>query len=137
MVIQTYRKENKKDAKMITGDIQAIQTTLENLWDLTKQSTITRIFEVHQSELKISRTVLCERLGLDEQMYQPSTRENRPEHLNDEIDYRKQVTDNPKLQEILKTAAFTGHFQSILNVAQGMEASSSLGASQLGNTVMP
>ena len=52
--------------------------------------------------------------------------------MNDEIDYRKQVTDKPKLQEILKTAA--GHFQSILNVAQGMEAFSSLGASHLGNT---
>ena len=80
-LFRLIEKETKNDAEMITGDIQAIQTTLENLWDLTKQSTITRIFEVHQSELKISRTVLCERLGIDEQMYQPSTRENRPEHL--------------------------------------------------------
>ena len=74
---------------MITDFIQAIQTTLENLWDLTRNSTNTRIFEVHQPELKVSRTVLCERLEIDEQMYQPSTRENRSEHLNDEIDYNR------------------------------------------------
>ena len=35
-------KETKKDAEMKTSDNQAIQTTLENLWELTNNSTITR-----------------------------------------------------------------------------------------------
>ena len=129
--IGEYKIRNDADAKSL--EIIPIQITLESLWDATKDATIYHIFEVHQFEMKITRKNLCDRLSIGERMYRPPNKEQRTEHLNDDIDYRKQIIHNPQIWEALETAANTGQFRKILCAAQGMEAPSKLGASHLGS----
>ena len=126
-----YKTRHDADAESL--EIRPIQITLENLWDAKKDSTIYHIFEVHQFEMKITRKDLCDRLSIGERMYRPPNKEQRTEHLNDDIDYRKQIIDNHQIWEALETAANKGQFQNILCAAQGMEAISNLGASHLGS----
>ena len=67
-------------------------------------------------------------------MFCPLNNEQRTAHLNDNIEYPKQVIDNPQLWEAPETAANTGQFQNILCAAHGLEALSNLSASQLGSS---
>ena len=131
------RKDTKMDAENKISETDSIRTTLENLWDVTQDNTIYRIFEVHQQEMRISRKNLCERLGIDERQYRPIERTERTqitEHINDK-EYERQLNENPELQNLIRNAVKTGNFMPILQYAgQGMEDSLNLGASHLGRT---
>ena len=61
---------------------------------------------------------LCDLFSFGERMFCPPNRKQRTEHLNDDIEYPKQVMDNPQLWEALETASNTGQFQKILWAAQ-------------------
>ena len=61
--------------------------------------------------MKTTKKGLCDQLSIEERMYRPPNRKQRTEHLNDDIEYPKQVMDNPQLWEALETAANTGHFR--------------------------
>lgn len=129
-------QETRKDAETKANEIEPIQTTLNNLWIETKDSTIYRIFEVHQFEMRITRRELCQRLAIDERMFTPPQRNTQRNYQvgyqKDDTDYRKQLLEDPALQETIRKAAATDNLQEILLVAQGMEASSNLGAPHLG-----
>ena len=129
-------QETRKDAETKANEIEPIQTTLNNLWIETKDSTIYRIFEVHQFEMRITRRELCQRLAIDERMFTPpqgnTQRNYQVGYQKDDTDYRKQLLEDPALQETIRKAAATDNLQEILLVAQGMEASSNLGAPHLG-----
>ena len=77
---------------------------------------------------------LCDSLSIGERMYRPPNREQRTQHLNDDIYFRKEITDNPILWEAFERAANTGQFQNVCCAAQGLEALSNLSASHLSSS---
>ena len=83
--------------------------------------------------MKLTMKDLCDAFSIEERMYCPPNRERRTKHPNDDIDYRHQIFDNPRIWEALETAANTGQFQNIFCAAQVLEALWNLSASHLGS----
>ena len=114
-------------------EIRPSQITFASLWETTKDATIFHNFGVHQFEMKTTKKDLCDPCSIGERTYRPPISEQRTEHLNDDIDYCKQITDNPQVWDATETEAITGQFQNILCAAHRMKAPSNFRASHPGS----
>ena len=112
----------KNHAEKRIKEIEPIQTSLNNLWDLTKDDTIQKMFKVYCQDFKIPMRKLCERLGIHENDYQYRQETNEIKPKSKRRDYRKEVEENLEAYQNAVYAVLGGDIETMFGlVTQGME----------------